>query len=199
MTIVTERSFTPVMRTDASDAGLVKIYDNIGAAYPKGTYWCCEGATVSGPKSAIGVEWWVGASFTPKANHIATKIKIAIGYLGGTNEVLVSLNNDAQGIPGTVLRTWTAKALPNAGTCCSVVVKTDKVGIPVTKGTQYWITVTTNASDDDAWAAWNVNDTDQSDSVLSAARCKGTLCRGNNGKWVAVQQTPGLAFAVLGR
>jgi len=181
-----------------SDAGLVKIYDNIGSAYPKGTYWCCEGATVSGPNSPGGVEWWNGTSFTPRADHTVTQIRVAIGYLSGTNEVILSLTNDANGLPGTPIRTWVAKSLPNFGTCCAVVVKTYQAGIPVTKGTRYWITATTNANDADASLAWNVNDTDQMDSHLSAARCEGSVCR-NNGKWEAVQQSPALAVAVLGQ
>jgi hypothetical protein len=187
--------------TDQSDANLVKIYDNLGAAYPKGIYWCCEGATISGPNSPGNVEWWDGVAFTPSANHVVTKIKLALGYLGGTNEVIVSVNNDANGIPGTAIKTWKVKNLVAGGTCCTVAVITDQSGIAVTSGVQYWITVTTNADDKDAFLFWNVNDTDQIDPAPSAARCYSTggQCRQNNGKWVAVQQTPGLALAVLGQ
>lgn len=198
ITIIPRTSAQHAVAKPPSDAGLIKIYDNIGVAYPKGTYWCCEGATVSGPNSPGGVEWWDATSFTPSADHTVTQIRVAIGYVGGTNEVILSLVNDANGLPGTPIRTWVAKPLPNFGTCCAVVVKTDKAGIPVTKGTRYWITATTNANDADAWLAWNVNDTDQMDSHLSAARCEGSVCR-TGGKWVAVQQSPALAVAVLGQ
>jgi hypothetical protein len=198
ITIIPRNSSQQAVAKTPSETGLVKIYDNIGSAYPKGTYWCCEGATISGPNSVGNVQWWDGISFTPSADRSVTQIRVAIGYLGGTNEVILSLVNDANGLPGTPIRTWVAKSLPNAGTCCAVVVKTDTAGIPVVKGTRYWITATTNASDADAWLAWNVSDTDQIDSHLSAALCKGSVCR-NGGKWVAVQQSPALAVAVLGQ
>ncbi|HWY53998.1 MAG TPA: choice-of-anchor R domain-containing protein [Terriglobales bacterium] len=198
ITIIPRNSSQQAVAKAPSEAGLVKIYDNIGSAYPKGTYWCCEGATISGPNSVGGVQWWDGTSFTPSADHTVTQIRVAIGYLGGTNEVILTLTNDANGLPGTPIRTWVAKSLPNAGTCCAVIVKTDTAGIPVTKGTRYWITATTNANNADAWLAWNVSDTDQIDSHLSAALCKGSVCR-NSGKWEAVQQSPALAAAVLGQ
>ncbi|MGA8493217.1 MAG: choice-of-anchor R domain-containing protein [Terriglobales bacterium] len=187
--------------TDQSDAALVKIYDNLGTAYPKGIYWCCQGATISGPDSPGNVEWWDGVAFTPKANYAVTKIKLALGYLGGTNELVVSLHNDANGVPGTAIKSWKVKNLVDGGTCCTVAAIIDQSGIAVTEGVQYWITVTTNNSDKDAFLFWNVNDTDQIDPVPSAARCYATggQCRQNNGKWVAVPQTPGLALAVLGQ
>lgn len=124
-----------------------------------------------------------------------TKIKLAVGYESGTNQVIVTLANDASGVPGTRIHSWTVTNVPPAGTCCALVTIKDK-GIPVSAGVQYWITLTTNGSNKDAFLSWNVNDTDQIDPALSAARCKGGACRGN-GEWVAVQQTPGLAFAVL--
>jgi hypothetical protein len=186
---------------DPSDASLVKIYNNLGAAYPKGVYWCCEGATISGQDSPGNVEWWDGVAFTPSSNHVVTKIKLALGYLGGTNEVIVGLNNDSNGAPGTAIKTWKIKNVAAGGGCCTLVAITDQSGIAVTGGVQYWITATTNASDSDAFLFWNVNDTDQIDPAPSAARCYSTggQCRQNNGKWVAVPQTPGLALAVLGQ
>jgi hypothetical protein len=183
---------------EKNDAGLVTIYDSIGTAYPKGTFWCCQGATISGPDSPGNFEWWVGAAFTPAANHTVTKVALALGYISGTNQVQVHLNQDANGVPGAALRTWTAKNLPGAGTCCTLTTLYDSAGVPVTAGTQYWITVTTNNNDETVQAFWNVNDVDQIDPAPGAGRCQGPLCRGN-GKWAASQDTPGLAFEVLGK
>ncbi len=200
-TVMVKARGRQAVATDQSDATLVKIYDNLGTAYPKGVYWCCEGATISGPDSPGNVEWWDGVAFTPKSNHTVTKIELALGYLGGTNEVIVSLDSDADGVPGTPIKTWKVKNLPNGGTCCTLAAVTDKSGVAVTAGVQYWITVTTNSSDKDAFLFWNVNDTDQIDPAPSAARCYSTngQCRQDNGKWVAVPETPGLALAVLGQ
>jgi hypothetical protein len=190
-----------IAATEEQDSTLVKIYDNLGSAYPKGVYWCCEGATISGPDSPGNVEWWDAVAFPPKADRSVTKINLALGYLGGTNEVIVGLNNDAAGVPGTAIKTWKVKNLPGGGTCCALATITDQSGIAVSRGVQYWITVTTNASDKDAFLFWNVNDTDQVDPAPSAARCYSTggQCRQDNGKWVAVPQTPGLALEVLGQ
>jgi hypothetical protein len=197
-TVFTTRTSSPrAAETPESDDNLVKIYDNIGTAYPKGTYNCCQGAVISG--SQTEVEWWGGVAFTPRANRLVTKIKIAIGYNSGTNEVFVNLNSDSAGVPGAPIKTWKVKNISGAGSCCAVTTVVDKAGIAVTAGVRYWVTVTTNGSDKDAFLSWNVNDTNQVDPALNAARCKGTLCREDDGKWVAVQQTPGLALAVLGR
>jgi hypothetical protein len=176
----------------------VTIYSSIGTAYPKATYWCCEGSTISGPSSPGNFEWWDGAAFTPSANATVTGVGLALGYISGTNQVQVHLNQDANGIPGAALRTWTVQNIPGAGTCCTVTHVYDETGIPVTANTQYWITVTTNNNDEDIQAVWDVNDTDEIDPAPGAARCQGPLCRGN-GKWQSFQATPGLAFEVVGK
>jgi hypothetical protein len=49
---------------------------------------------------------------SPIADHTVTQIRAAIGYLGGTNEVILSLTNDANGLPGTPIRTWVKSLCP---------------------------------------------------------------------------------------
>lgn len=185
-------------QTNISVHGLSVISDNLGIAYPQGKYWCCGGATVSGPNAATLVQWWEGVPFTPNKNYLLKAVVVAIGYVSGTNEVILSLNNDDNGVPGSVIYSWTVGSLPDAGSCCSVSVGSNEAGIPVTQGTRYWITATTDGSDSDLLAEWENNDVDQTDTVSSAALCSGATCGKNNGKWIPFPQRPGLALAVLG-
>jgi hypothetical protein len=197
MTFVPRRTQS-VTQSAASDAGLVTIFDNIGKVYPKGAYSCCDGFTVTGPDAPSGPEFWVGAAFTPSANHTVTVIKVALGLIGGSNEVVLSVNNDNGGVPGTAIKSWNVKSLPEAGTCCTVMARKDEAGIPITAGTQYWIVVQTSNSSN-IQAAWDVNDTDQVDSSTIAFYCSSPsgVCQNNN-QWTVEQRVPGPAFAVLG-
>ena len=201
-TTIATKPGTAVVRTPSSDAGLVKIFSNIGTAYPKGTYWCCTGATIFGPTAASGApEFWEAAGFTPTANHTVTKIEIAVGFVQGTNGLVLTVNEDSGGVPGKVIKTYALTNLPTFGSCCVVATKTDSTGISVTKGKQYWIVLKTNKKESNTWAAWNLNDTDEVDPFPVAFWCssdKGGNCGTNNDKWIASQSHPDLAFAVLG-
>jgi hypothetical protein len=201
MTIATKPTKS-VTRTEPNDPSLVKIVDNIGTAYPKGKYWCCEGSTITGPTAISGFpEFWTAAAFTPTANHTITKIEVAVGYVEGTNGLILALYNDASGVPGTPIKAFAVSGLPNFGSCCKVVSATDNAGITVTAGTQYWVVMKTGKKTSNTYAAWNLNDTDQVDSVTFAQYCsddKGGTC-GTNDKWTAFTTTTGPAFAVLGK
>jgi len=200
-TIATKR-VPGVVRSESSDAGLVKIFDNIGTAYPKGSYWCCEGYTITGPTALSGFpEYWEAGAFTPSANYTVTKVEAAVGFVEGVNGLVLSLYNDASGVPGTPIKSWALTGLPTFGSCCVVETKSDSAGIPVTSGTQYWIVLKTNAKETTTWAAFNVNDTDQVDPAPTAFYCSQDVSGscGNNDKWTASQSIPGPAFAVLGK
>src|SRR5579872_6944398 len=126
MMIVTDpaRSFTA---TNLSDAGLITIFSNLAAPYPKGSYWCCTGYNVMGPTAG---EQWMAAAFTPNADHTVAQIEVAVGYSQGkTNGVVVSLNRDSNGVPGKAMKTWNVAGLPRFGTCCGLVVRSDSSGI----------------------------------------------------------------------
>jgi hypothetical protein len=200
-TTITTKRPQLVTRTETSDAGLVKIFDNIGTAYPKGTYWCCEGYTITGPNALSGFpEYWEAGAFTPSANHTVTKIEVAVGFVEGTNGLVLGLYKDASGVPGTAIKTWSLSSLPTFGSCCVFQTKVDKAGIPVTAGTQYWIVLKTNSKEANTWAAFNVNDTDQVDPATTAYYCSQDVAGScsNNDKWSAGSSIPGPAFAVLG-
>lgn len=188
MMVVTE---APAIFTASplNDSGLVTIFDSIAGKYPKGRYWCCTGYGVLGPNQGMG-EQWMGGGFTPNANHTVTRIEVAVGWSGGTNGVVISLNADNNGVPGTALKTWNISNLPKSGGCCTVVAVTDKSGIPVSAGQQYWIVLSTNAKENDTMDAWNVSDADQIDNGSFAVFASNT--------WSTFQTAPGLAFAVKG-
>jgi hypothetical protein len=201
MTIATKPTKS-VTRTEPNDPSLVKIFDNIGTAYPKGSYWCCGGFTITGPTAISGFpEFWSAAAFTPAANNTITKIEVAVGYVEGTNGLVLALYNDASGVPGTQIKAFAVSGLPNFGSCCTLVSATDKAGIAVTAGTQYWVVMKTSNKTSNTYAAWNQNDTDQVDPAPAAQYCsddKGGTC-GTNDTWTAFSTQPGLAFAVLGK
>jgi hypothetical protein len=189
MTVVTESDLS-ITRMPINDSGLITIFSNLAAVYPKGEYWCCSGYNVMGPAQG---EQWMAASFTPGANHTVTRIQVAVGFSQGkTNGVVLSLNDDNNGVPGKALKTWNASNLPRFGTCCGLVVKSDSAGIPVSAGTRYWVVLSTNSNELDTVDAWNVTDANQVDSATVATY------PGTNNKWNAFQTTPGLAFAVKG-
>ena len=183
------RSFTT---TNLNDSGLVTIFNNLAAVYPKGEYWCCTGYNVMGPNSGAG-DAMDGGRLHPSADHTVTKIEVAVGYSQrGTNGVVLSLNGDNNGVPGQALKTWNALGLPRFGTCCTLVAKSDSAGIPVSAGKQYWVVLSTNHNEQDTVDAWNVIDSDQVDSATVATY------PGTNNRWNAFQTTPGLGFAVKG-
>jgi hypothetical protein len=95
-------------------------------------------------------------------------------------------------VPGKALKTWNASGLPRFGDCCTLVVKSDSAGIPVSAGKQYWVVLSTNSNEKDTVDGWNVIDSNQVDSATVAT------FPGTNNQWNAFQTTPGLAFAVKG-
>jgi hypothetical protein len=117
MTIV-PGAMLPFTGEDSNDPGLVTIFSNLASKYPKGVYWCCAGYNVMGPNSGAG-EQWMAAAFTPDADRTVTKIEVSAGWSEGTNGIVISLNNDNNGMPGQALETWNVSHLPFFGTCCS--------------------------------------------------------------------------------
>jgi hypothetical protein len=190
------------------NTGLTTIINNLGTAYPDGVYWCCTGSTIFGPANTLEsppVTFWSAVAFTPKTSLSVTKISVAVGFVNygeKYTDILVTLANDNNGVPGTAIKTWKVSSLPTFGDCCTVDTAQDSTGLPVTAGTQYWVSVTTEKKSD-IWAAWNLNDTKQlsTNAVKEASYCHstGTTCGSDNGKWVAFDGYPGLAIGVWGK
>lgn len=177
------------------DAGSKIIAGNL-SRYPFATYFSIWGNTVAQGGANFPFQTWVAVAFTPKADAVLSKIAVSAGRQGGgTSGFEVSLYNDANGVPGTAIKTVHIAKLPQYGQCCDLAVA-NVSGTPVTAGTQYWVVVSTTENDPDIYA-WAFNSTDMR-AQLSASWCQGsqTYCGNNNGKWVAYQYVQ-LGFAVL--
>jgi len=187
MTIV-PRAMLPFTAENSDDPGLVTIFSSLASKYPKGVYWCCEGYNVMGPNSGAG-EQWMAAAFTPDVDRTVTKIEVGAGWSDGTKGIVISLNDDNNGIPGNALQTWNVRDLPFFGTCCTLLKVSSQQGIPVTGGQQYWVMLRTSDSGLNTVDAWNFTDADQVD-LATIASFTGT-------EW-NVFQAAGVAFAVKG-
>jgi hypothetical protein len=175
--------------SQAHAAGVRPVYSNIGYDYPKGRYISDVGWTISGPTSLIGQQIWIGAAFTPKQSVMVIEVDAALGYVTGTMGMTLNLYTDAGGVPGTLLASFKAKKLPSFGACCDLIRAFDGTGVPVTAGTQYWITAETTAASADEWGVWNLNDVDQVDIGTNAV---------NSGSgWQPTQLIPAPSFAVF--
>lgn len=188
MTIVPQ-ALLPFVPQNEDDSSVVTIFSNLASKYPKGPYWCCSGYNVMGSNSGVG-EQWIAAAFTPDADHTVTRIELGAGWSQGTNGIVISLNEDKKGVPGKALRTWTLSDLPFFGTCCSVLKVSARNGVPVTGGKQYWVMLSTSASETDTVDAWNESDADQVDQA--------TVASYSDNQWHVFQTAPGVAFAVKG-
>jgi len=189
-----------------ADTKYVKIFDNL-AAPPSGTYWGeVELIILGGGGTSTFPDDQIAAAFTPSANHTATKIEVAVvqsslGY--GTSGFSLSLNQDANGVPGKALLSANLPGLPNNGFgwCCALVVGSIPSGIALSGGTQYWVVVNGQASQPSDAAAWDMDTTDQLHPFLDAVYCSYTIKCPNGIGWYPFSGTPfgtGAAFAVLG-
>jgi hypothetical protein len=136
-------------------ASLKKIYSNLG---PKtGLYNDTEGPIISGPNSGSGFTEFAAIPFTPKNNSTVEQVQVAVQYLGGANQVNLSIYADANGAPGTLLAgPVTVTNLPSFGTCCSLAVANFSP-LAVTAGTQYWVAADTPATGtgSDFYGVWD--------------------------------------------
>lgn len=141
-------------------AGLTTIAGNL-SKYPFGVFFCCYGYNISGPDSYLGSAYWVAIPFTPTANVTVKRVEVSVGWGGqGANGVTVSVNVDANGLPGTALASLNATGLSDYGQCCQLVVASSGTGLPVNQGTQYWVVVSTSISTENTYDVWAFNSTD---------------------------------------
>jgi hypothetical protein len=183
-----------------SNAGLKTIAGNL-STYRFGTFFCCFGNTIAQEGSyKFPFTTWVAIPFTPKANATVTRIEASVGTYENPSEFELSIREDNNGVPGKALKSFHITAPPTYGACCTLDVGNDKAGIPVTRGTQYWIAATTTTKDV-FFGGWAFNSTDMRSHPI-ASYCKGpsTYCgTADNGKWVAgMSGDPLPAYAVLG-
>ena len=121
------------------------------------------------------------------------RVVVSIGYLSGNGTtVILSLNADDGGIPGTALEQWTISKLGESGTCCTVQVRNNS-GVALSAGQQYWIVVST-PSNSDVNAFWNLADNDQVDLFLNAG-----YTNQDSNRWVSSMINQNVVFGVFGQ
>ena len=149
----------PQIRVPATEApaALIKIYSNLGKKTD--VYNCCGGFVIWGPTvGGGGSEQFLAMPFTPKSNSTVKQVQAAIQYSSGDNQINLSLYNDVNGAPGTLLAgPVTVTNLPGAWTCCTLAVANFSSGVAVTAGKQYWVTADTPAfgTGSDFVGGWN--------------------------------------------
>jgi hypothetical protein len=124
-------------------AGLKTIYSNLG---PTATdnYNASSGYYITGPTNALAVsEQWIAAPFTPKVNAHVSQLRVAAGWISGTKRIIVGLYSDNLGTVGTALATAPTTHMGTFGACCQLA-SVNIASTAVTKGTQYWIVVTSD-------------------------------------------------------
>jgi hypothetical protein len=186
-TIAAGAMTAPVMpRQSLGIDGLKEIYGTYNTD-TNNAYDCCSGWTISSEGSIVGARQDVAMPFTPSANYAVKTITAAVGYVAGTNGVTISLNEDAGGLPGAVIKKGVVTGLPAFGSCC-VTVSIGAKGSPVNAGTQYWVVVKTDKKTPDTWDAWNMNNIGM----------QGTFAFNTGAGWQA-SSGPLSAFSVLGK
>ena len=182
-----------------NDPALTTIAGNL-SDFPFGVFFALYNYYVTGSNNTIGVpEYWQAVPFTPSTNVLAMEVDASVVWAQGTNEVVLGLYNDANGLPGKAIHTWHVKNLGVFGSCCQLATGKSKAGISLTKGKQYWVVAKTDSTDSNVFDGWDLNTTDMRAHPL-ASYCSGTAtqCGNNNNKWFAGSAVlPG--FAVQGK
>jgi hypothetical protein len=180
---------TPVYDTPAPTGA--KIASNL-AKSSKGLYNCCFGYPIRAPSAG---QQWLAVFFKPATNTTVKTIQLPLSIQGGTNAVVVTLNANAGGIPGTTLATFNVSSLPafgTTGTCCALKTSTSTSGVAVTGGQTYWIVVKTGTGST-FQGVWHANVINQT-ATQSAAIVNTTT----GGNWATTSLKPGLASGVFG-
>ena len=144
------------------DTTLKTIAGNL-STYQYGVYFCCFGNTIAAGPPNFPFQTWVAIPFTPTADASVTRVEASVGTFGGSDAgafrmQLLADNNDS---PGNPIKTFPVATEPTYGTCCTLDVGNHKAGIPVKKGTQYWLAVTTSSTQTSFAGGWAFNSTDR--------------------------------------
>lgn len=190
LAIATRPPTRRMLQIPLRERGLTTIFNNLANRYPDGVYWCCTSAIISGTASEFGAQSWIAASFTPAATLTVSKIVLGLSVNSGTNTLVVTLNRDDGGLPGSELASTSVSNMPRFPNCCAVAQAKGQ-GVPVSAGQQYWIVVKTKGRDSNTFGGWNFNDTEQVTPTGVAA---------NDGTgWQPLETLAAPAFQVLGK
>jgi PEP-CTERM motif len=129
------------------------IFNDFG---PGHTYDALRGLGIVGPHTGVGslIEW--GEAFTPSTKFDLTQITMALGWDSGTNGVIISLDTNNGGVPGTALTSWSFFFLPRFSSTNNIVqTMTFTPGIVLQAGQTYWLVAAPFAGN--TLAGWNTN------------------------------------------
>ena len=181
-----------------ASAQIVTIHNSF---LPGKTYECCGGEWVAGSSAATAMGLYGAAMaaspFTPAGNFNLAQIDIALYFSQGSvatysGAVTLSLNEDAGGVPGAVIETWTGIFVPTQfGGISSVIQTVHPVSaVPLLAGKQYWIIVSPAASN--TLLFWNADN-------VEGKGTPGTMAYNYGFGWVVMNSpNQSLAFDVEG-
>ena len=133
-------------------------YDDFGPsdAFLPQTIWVVSGAT-----SAYGSPVTEAMQFTSAASGSLSTIKIAQGFISGTNSFTVSLLADNANAPGATLESFSltnAHQLPDNNVYAPEVL-TSLSNPTLAAGTNYWVQVVPSDINSNTYGGWNQNST----------------------------------------
>ncbi len=142
-----------------AQAGTV-VYDNLGSGgsvyQDGGGGWDALGASSpSSCQNVCGDPAFSAFSFTPGVTSYFTELELGLGYVSGSNSVMVVLMSDLSNSPGAVLESWNAPGLPSDLTCCTLQTLVGDGTIPLLAGATYWVSVQPGSAD--TFALWQYN------------------------------------------
>jgi hypothetical protein len=178
------QAFTPAVPASSQ---LVKIYSTLGKG--KNVYSTASGEGILGTETGQLYPEMVANGFRPKADHVVTEVQVGAWRFKGTDALVVSLNQDKNGVPGKVLHTWHFTGLPVIWSCCTLQTGKYAAGIPVKKGKMYWVVLRPEKQFQDTWDVW-------ADNV--AGKSGPTFANNNGFGWYASYQVLG-AVGVFGK
>lgn len=143
-------------------ADSLTIFSSLGNPQFPDLYVPNAGILICGKDSSYGFDLSQALPFTARVSGRAKTLAAAIGWSGGTREVVLGLYADNNGVPGTPLQggEGSTTGFDNFGDCCVLAtVKLPGKGVSLTKGVKYWMV----ASPDDVNApdfegSWLVSD-----------------------------------------
>ena len=129
-----------------SPKNLYKIYSNLGKTLVGSCYSRTEGWDV-------GLGQSMAMAFSPKVNAEVKVVVLGLLYYSGEDVATVSINEDADGLPGKAIHTWTLRNLgKQLWHGCYTSIAKSKQGIPLTQGNQYWLVAEAPRTTLDPWS-----------------------------------------------
>jgi hypothetical protein len=142
---------------EVQPATLQKLFSNLGSSTD--AYYADSGWTLSGPESTDGFTQFVALPFTVASNaHVKKMVAAATYNASGANQVNLSLYDDANGAPGTLIAgPVTVTNLESFGGCCKLAIATFSTAVAITGGAQYWVVADTpnTGTGSDFSGVWN--------------------------------------------